>query len=407
MSLIRKTLVGLTLAAGVVAAVTFAARSDQATPAHLAAPVAIPFESLNGLILFPIRVNGSEPLTVILDSGAKPSIVSLERAKALALDLGASVSVGGTGAGSSTGAFVKNATLTLDALPGFSHPVTLAISLDAIARRTGRRLDGIVGTDFMRAFVVELDYEKQILTLHDARTFSYHGPGTALPMTVDSNGHPTFTAIVTPVGRPAIEATVKLDIGASGAVTLHTPFVQQHGLPGPNLTTTRVIGVTGMGGRSSGRLGRLASLQVAGVTLERPTVVFSADTSGANANPLVAGRVGAKIASRFRVFLDFTRGQLILEPHATTNTSFDVASAGIAFEADGPEYRTVRVIDVLEDGPGALAGIQHGDVLTAIDGKPASTVTMLDVIRRLERVAPCELTLQRAGRFLTLTVTPK
>ena len=65
------------------------------------------------------------------------------------------------------------------------------------------------------------------------------------------------------------------------------------------------------------------------------------------------------------------------------------------------------MIDVLEDGPGALAGIQHGDVLTAIDGKPASTVTMLDVIRRLERVAPCELTLQRAGRFLTLTVTPK
>lgn len=389
------------LAVGLVAAWP----RDQGVRVTLAAPVTIPFESLNGLIAIPIRINESAPLLGIVDTGAKPSIVAIERAREMGLALQGAVKVGGTGSGAATGAFVQQAALTLDALTGFSQPVTLAIPLDAIARRIGRRIDGIVGTDFLRSFVTEVDYERHVLTLHDAQTFVYRGTGTVVPMALDTNGHPTVTALVTPVGKPEIEATIKLDLGGSGSITLHTPLVQRHGMTDPGVPTTRVIGATGMGGRVAGRTGRLASFTIGGVIFERPVAVFAADTAGAYATASIDAHVGARIASRFRVFLDFVRGRLILEPNASAGATFDRPSAGVALEADGPDYRTLRVIDVLEDGPGATAGIRAGDVITSVDG--STTMTLLEVLRRFELATPCELVLLRSGQPVKVTVTPR
>ena len=405
MTPMKKALTALASIAMAAVGLVAARPQDRGVRVTLAEPVTIPFESLNGLIAIPIRVNGSAPLSVIVDTGAKPSVVAIERAREMGLALQGAVKVGGTGSGAAMGAFVQQAALTLDALAGFSQPVTLAIPLDTIARRIGRRIDGIVGTDFLRSFVTEVDYDRRVLILHDAQAFVYRGTGAVVPMALDANGHPSVTALVTAVGKPEIEATIKVDLGGSGSITLHTPFVQRHGLPGPGVTTSRVIGATGMGGRVAGRTGRLASFQMGGVRFERPVAVFAADTSGAYAAASTDAHVGARIASRFRVFLDFVRGRLILEPNASARATFDRPSAGIALEADGLDYRTLRVTDVLEDGPGATAGIRAGDVITSVDG--TTTMTLLEVMRRFELGTPCDLALLRSGQPLKVTVTPK
>lgn len=391
---------------GVVAA-TFAWPRDQSVPVSLAAPVTIPFESLNGLIALHARVNGGEPMTFLLDTGAKPSIIDLDRAKALHLPLGIAVNVNGAGSGSSTGAFLKGASLSTDGIPGFEQSLTLAIPLDAIARRLGQRIDGIIGTDFMRSFVTEVDYDQHVLRFHDAATFQYEGKGVILPMGMSASGHPTFHAIVTPVAKPPIETTMVLDLGGSGSITLHAPFVEQHGLVTATVPTTRVLGVTGMGGSTAGRVGRLASLDIGGVLLRQPVAVFSADTAGAYADAAFGGTVGARVASRFRVFLDFTRRRIILEPGPNTSASFDRPSSGLALESDAPAFRTFRVIDVLEHGPAEYAGVQIGDVLTAVDGKPAAAFTLQELRHKFEGADTIAVSLLRAGRSVAATIVPR
>ena len=63
-----------------------------------------------------------------------------------------------------------------------SQPVAFALPLPALPPSLGRDVDGIIGGEFIRQFVVEVDYEGRRLTLHDRRTFAYAGPGETLPI---------------------------------------------------------------------------------------------------------------------------------------------------------------------------------------------------------------------------------
>ena len=130
----------------------------QSSQATAKAPVTIPFE-LNGRhILLKGKVNG-QPLSFVLDTGDQVAIVDLDVAKRLNLELTGEVRVGGAGAAISTGSMVKNATFTLDGLDGFSQPVRMALPLGRVlSPRSGRPFEGIIGEEFIKQFVVEIDY---------------------------------------------------------------------------------------------------------------------------------------------------------------------------------------------------------------------------------------------------------
>ena len=55
----------------------------------------IPFELISRHIFVRIKVNNSDPLWFIFDTGDKLAIIDLERAKSLGLDLQGQVNVGG------------------------------------------------------------------------------------------------------------------------------------------------------------------------------------------------------------------------------------------------------------------------------------------------------------------------
>ena len=40
-----------------------------------------------------------------------------------------------------------------------------------------RSMDGVLGAEFFRLFVVEIDYVKKIINLHDPKNYRYKGDG--------------------------------------------------------------------------------------------------------------------------------------------------------------------------------------------------------------------------------------
>lgn len=96
---------------------------------------AIPFQIVNNLILIPVRVDRSPPAFFILDTGASASVIDLEFAKRLGLELqgGSDVSTSGGSVGSSTveKAQVSLSGLDLGDLPDMSG-MSLAASGDAL-----------------------------------------------------------------------------------------------------------------------------------------------------------------------------------------------------------------------------------------------------------------------------------
>jgi hypothetical protein len=242
-------------------------------PAATSAAVEIPFELATRHVLVKVTVNQSRPLSFVLDTGAHIAIVRTEVARELGLKLEGTVNVGGAGTGAAqTGSFVRDARWSLVGLDGFSQPLSLALPLAVLPPAIGRDIDGIIGGEFIKEFVLELDYQAKAIRLHNPATFSYSGPGEAVPIEFVNVTHPVVTATVTPTGGKPIERRFMLDIGSGAALALHSPFVAEQNLLGSGAKTIRSIGGAGAGGKVAGQIGKRRRVSFYGFRKKTPDV---------------------------------------------------------------------------------------------------------------------------------------
>lgn len=403
----RKLLLAWAIAGLLLA--SFAPRAILSTPqtARRAPEVTIPFELVTRHIVVKVRINDSRPLSFVFDTGDKVGIVDIGVAKELGLKLHGQIRVGGAGSETLTGSMIEDAKWTLPGLDGFAQPVTLAIPLGRLAARFGHDFDGIIGSDFIKQFVVEVDYQARVLRFHDKDKFSYTGNGEIIPIRLDQQGHPIIEAEVTPVGGQPIKGKYVLDLGSGNSLALHSPFVNEHRLLNSGLKTIRAIGMGGAGGQTNGQIGRVAEMKIGSFKLTNVNTLFSEDRAGAFANSALAGNIGQRIASRFKVFLDYGRSRIILEPAATFNEPFDRAYSGIALSGEGKNYTTIRITEVLENSPASEAGLRKDDLIVKVNDKPASELTITRLGEMFERTASYQMTIQRGDQTLQVTLKPR
>ena len=389
----------------VVLFVLSAGLGQQTAPATKS--VSIPFEMVTRHIVIKVTVDKSRPLSFVFDTGAGRGIIDIDRAKELGLNLQGRVRVGGAGAQTQTGAMVQDARWSLVGLESFSQPVSLAIPLGHIAARFGNDFDGIIGSEFIKEFVVEVDYENRLLKLHDKSTFKYTGPGESIPIEFNSQGHPHLEAEITPINSRPVRAKFVLDLGSGGALALHSPFVNEHRLLEGKDTTVRAIGVGGAGGQSLGKFGRVAELKIGSFKISSPMTLFSQDKAGAFANSSLAGNIGQRIAGKFKLFLDYANRRIIFEPAKSFSEPFDRAHPGISLRAEAPNFKTFRITDVLENSPGSEAGLQIDDLIMKVDDTSNTDLTITKLQELFEQSKPYRLTIRRREQTLQVTLVPR
>jgi hypothetical protein len=278
----------------------------------------IPIEVANDNVYLRVEVkDGTPPLSFLLDTGDKYAVLDLARARQLGFDLSGDVVVRGGGENSVHGSFLRRARFRVSGLRRFSQALALAVPLGEVARRKGHAIDGILGSDFIRRFVVEIDYGKRQLTFRDRRFFSYGGAGKSLPITFDAEDHPRVRAQLIVGGHPLPEGDFVLDLGASRAVILNTPFVQSEPalahLPTAQSTSARPA-AAGIGGAVRGRDVRVEALRLGEWLLRQPVVLLVEDSRAAAAEASVQGTIGGEALRRFVVILDYGQRRVILEP---------------------------------------------------------------------------------------------
>ncbi len=369
--------------------------------------ITIPFELVTRHIVVQVKINNSRPLSFVLDTGDRVGIVDSDVAKELGLKLQGQVRVGGAGSETLAGSMVAGATWTLAGLQGFSQPVRLAIPLRRMATRFGHDFDGIIGAEFIKQFVIEIDYPARVVKLHDKNSFNYNGPGDSVAIQLDGQRHPILDAEVTPVGGQPIKGKFVLDIGSGGPLALTTPFVNENRLLDSKLKTIRAIGLGGAGGQSNARIGRTAELKIGKFKLTNPLTIFSEDKAGAFASAELAGNIGQVIASRFKLFLDYEHNRIIFEPAANFSEPFDRAHSGMALAAEGKDYTTFRITEVLEDSPASEVGLQKDDLLVKVNDKSAAELTITKLGEMFERPTPYKMTIKRGDQTLQVTLTPR
>ena len=383
--------------------------SHQNVPAAQASavPIVIPFELVNRHVLIQVKINNSPAMSFIFDTGDKVAVVDSTRARSLGLNLQGEINVGGAGEGLLKGSYVRDASLDVVGVIGHKQPVRLAIPLRRMAPRLGHDIDGIIGADFIKEFVVEVDYEARVLRLYNKEKFEYAGPGDSIPVTFINGGHPTISAEITPRDRSPIKGRFVIDIGSGGSLMLNRPFVEQENLLSSSPKSIRLMGAGGAGGKVTGRVGRLAALRIGKFQIDDPATAFSGDQGGAFGNSQTQGNIGQQILSKFKVFLDYGRDRIILEPNATFKNPIAPASSGLAVVAEGGDYRTFRVDELLEDSPAMEAGLKPGDILLSVDGRPAAELTLTTLHELFETPTPHRLAVRRGEQTLQMTMTPR
>jgi hypothetical protein len=337
----------------------------------------IPFELVSSKPYLQVRVNGSEPLWFILDTGTSGSCL-LDRKRAL--ELGITIEnekKGHFGAG-------EGAVLTM----GYARGLSLGVGERTVANQTaavlplehvsvydGHQFDGTLGGAFMARYVVEVDYPNNLIHLHEARTYRYAGKGKTIPMEF-LGGHITVRASFTVPGGKPIEGVFIVDTGTRMALIFNRPFVEKHRLLDAVPAKFRATVGGGAGGEGKGYVTRLASMQIGTFALKEPVAVFSSDKSGVLASDSFAGIIGGVVLRRCKVIFDYGRKQLILEPASSTPEPYEYDMSGLFLTGEGPEFNRFRVMSVAQDSPAEEAGMKRDDVITEINGKPSAEFTL-------------------------------
>lgn len=369
------------------------------------AAMRIPFELYANVILLRARVNNSAPLWFLLDTGAGGSLIDSRHARRLGLKYLDKANIHGMG-GSVEGSYFGGATLGLPGVRVFDRKF-VGMPLAPLFARFGRRVDGIIGYDFLKLFVVEVDYAAKTISLYDPASYEYRGAGEPVPFTL-RGGHPYARVRLVFEGQTAVEGDFEIDTGSDGSLGVNRPFAEKHKLlellPGASAAKTGA----GAGGETSYVESRVKELGLGRFTFERPVVTFSRDAEGEGTNAGSDGQLGGEIFRRFKVIFDYSRGRMILEPNASFSEPFAADTSGLDIVAGGRSLRTFTVNAVEPGSPAAEAGLREEDVIVAVDGRPAARFDLDQLTRLLmQEGREYELTIRRGRETLKLRLKLK
>jgi len=135
----------------------------------------MPYEIYGDFIIIPIQINHSEPLDFIFDTADGLTVLNNITADKLGLKSGKSQK--GTGAGGLiTGQLIKRQEVDIGtfAIKGVELYVT---SLSHLEIALGRHIDGIIGYDLLKSYVVEISYGEKEFHIYNSKGFKYNGDG--------------------------------------------------------------------------------------------------------------------------------------------------------------------------------------------------------------------------------------
>lgn len=335
----------------------------------------IPIELNTVHIFLQARVNGSDPLWFILDTGAALSVLNTATAADLGLKMAGKIEGRGAGEGSVEVNLVPDVSFDLPGVKLTGQTVA-TVPLSKIEERVGRPIDGILGYDFISRFVTEIDYENLKLSLFDKSSYQYSGDGAVVPMDIEDST-PRIEALVAPPGREPIECRLLVDTGANAAIDFARPFTEKNDLLSSLSKKFFYVGGAGIGGESKSYVGRIDNVEVGGLKFNSPICGFSMDEGGAGADPNNAGLLGGEILSRCTTTFDYEHGRIILEPNSKFGSPFEGDMGGISWTTGGRgDFHSFTVLRILPDSPAAAAGIEAGDRLVSVDGVPAAEFTV-------------------------------
>lgn len=328
-----------------------------------ATSAALRFDLRDGRAFVAARIAGRE-LTMLVDP-AGANVLAPQVATALGLEGDAAASIAsGTPA-------VRVPLVELGGYALRDAPFYL-VDLERWRELEGASIDGVLGLEAFERVVLTIDYAARLLTVTEPGAYRAPERAVRLPLRL-VEGLPRVAARVDgKEGEFAIEPATR------GPLTLNSGFVRQHELVDRYGHGHEGVVAWGLGGAVRGYATRVGAFEWGGLSAPHPVALLRTEDRPTGSGAL-AGSVGGLLLTRFTVSFDFVGRALLLEPNASLAAPDAHDRAGLWLNLDGED---LIIAALLPNGPAARAQLQPHDRLVAVDGVPATQLTLAGLRQR-------------------------
>ena len=345
--------------------------------------VSVPFEIYNNLVVIDVLLNRSLPLKFILDTGVRTAVLTEKTlTDLLNLPYSRKISIPGAGGKKYVDAFVvNNVTFNVGRIEGKGHAL-LVLEEDLLQLKNflGVNVHGILGYELFSRFVIDLNYDKKILTFHDPATYKKKKRFAEVPIIVEDT-KPYLMANLS-IRSDTVKGKFMLDTGASHSILLDARSGDEIFVPEPNISS--ILG-RGLGGNIEGHVARIDRLWVEEYRFKGPVAIFpnpdnyeiSLESNFRN------GTFGGGIMSRFRIVFDFVNQKLYVRKGSAFKKPFEFNLSGLVIRADGAYLNEFAIDDVRDDSAAEQAGLKKGDKIISINGIKTYKMNLDEVVGKL------------------------
>jgi hypothetical protein len=363
--------------------------------------VQIPIEIHNNLIVVPVVLNGALPLKFILDTGVRTSILTQKTfTDILNLTYARKYVISGPGGEKLIEAYVtNNVSLELPGVLGRGHAM-LVLEQDYLELRNylGVDVHGILGYELFSRFIIEINYEKRIMTLMLPERFRQKRKFQSIPIRIEDT-KPYLTTPVVLADGTQLTAKLLVDSGASHGLMLDPASDSRIAVPENSVSS--VIG-RGLGGEITGKVGRIKELHLGSYRLDGTIANFPDPNSYFDSLKLGStsrnGTIGGETLSRFTVIFNFSKELIYLKKNHSFKKGFHYNLSGLTLKAKGSKLNVFEITGVRSQSVADKAGIEIGDQIVTINGQMAKNID-LNIINGLLN--------HRPGKKINITIDRK
>ena len=287
-------------------------------PAEKASPVRVPFAQERKKIIIPTTVNNSKPLNLILDTGMRyDGVILFHKEFAELIDTSGAIDVRVPGAGdsqASTNIMVENAVIGFGEMSQDSQRVVISTSDYTQDFPT----DGIIGWNLFGHFAVEINYDSNLIYLHDTPDFKPDSTWTEAPVKMIDN-LPYINVELEVVPGEILQMDLYVDLASDKALELLMSDKQRFSMP---QASQKVYIGTGLSGDFYGYNGHSHRLKIFANNLYFvPTVFMPAETRSKQEG--AEGILGNDAIRRFNIIFDYSHSKVYIKTNNNTFLSFE------------------------------------------------------------------------------------
>ncbi|WP_258097883.1 aspartyl protease family protein [Marinoscillum pacificum] len=339
------------------------------------------FELFGDHIFISVSVDDSDPVDFIFDTGDGLSVLDTDIAKKLNLKPDHQ-STKTSAQGSISGSLIAHNKIEINDVK-LDDIELYTTELSHLEQTIGRNIDGIIGYDLLKNYVVKIDYEDMKIKLYNQDGYQNTGNGEKFSFKL-IHYIPTIQASVTLNNGESYTEDFFLNTGAGTTLDFNTPFAQKHD----------VIAKTGdhysypVAGLEDNETmhyeGRIQNFSIGTFNIDQLPIGISQAEHGIQHNKKVAGIVGNGVLKHFNITFDYSKNEVYLESNKNFEKPYLVNASGINLQFN-KERTKLLIHRVFEGSPAEIAGIKVDAQLLAVDGQVVESMKLPEIRAALKQ----------------------